>query len=469
MKRTMMKFLACLLVLAMALPTAACKLNNDATAPDSAAPADTDAADHSADEIAVTVGDGKYTITRGEVEGMYANMLTQYSYFGMPAPTADADIESMQDSVVQMLASDKVLLYQADLMGVTLDKEAQDGVYADVEDELAGITAEFKAQAQSEGAADVDARTTEIFNEQLKAAGLDMDADGYRDYLFNIVEQEAIRTALENKIKSDVTATEAEASAYYDDLLATQKETYGANPEYYLDDQESYEKFGGDPILVTPEGYIRVRSITIAPTEEIGEEYATLSSEMSTLEAEFGKLTLTNAAANAKRIAEIKTEYAEKKAKADELREAYLSGAREKADAAYQALTEGKAFDEVIKEYAQDEVYTTYPSFLNTGLLMQKGVASSTWTQALVDAVDKLEKGAYTNVINVDDSFYILQLVGDEPAGETPYSDVEEEMQRRAAEAAAETLWQDTQAGWLDDPTVVTYHEDVYRSVGKGA
>lgn len=465
MKKTSMKLLACLLALGMLLPAAACKLDDNA-----ANPTETDtsaAADADGEAVAVSIGDGKYTITRSEVEDMYNNMVMQYSYFGMAAPTADADIESMQDSVVEMLAGDKVLLYQAELMGVTLDKNAQDGVYADVEDELAGISADFKAQAESEGAADVEARTKEIFNEQLQAAGLDMDVDGYRAYLTDIMEQEALRTALENKVKSDVTATEAEAKAYYDDLLATQKETYTANPEHYLDDQESYEKFGGDPILVTPEGYIRVRSVTVAPTEEIGEEYATLSTEMGTLEAEYGKLVLTNATANAKRISEIKAEYAEKKAKSDELREAYISGAREKADAAYKALTDGKAFDEVIKEFGQDEVYTTYPSFLNTGLLMQKGVATSTWPQALVDAVDTLEKGAYTKVINLDDSFYILELVGDEPAGETPYGDVEEEMQRRAAETAAETLWQETQEGWLGDPSIVTFHEDVYRSVGK--
>lgn len=469
MKKTILGLVASLLVLVMAFSLlTGCKLNDDADAAKTES-GDTAAADADNDAIAISIGDGKYTVTRGEVQQTYENMIAQYSAFGMSAPTAEADIESMQDSVASMLAADKMLQYEAELMGITLDQEAQDGVDATVEEEMSRITADFKAQAESEGAEDADARAVEIFNEQLQLAGLDMDMEGYREQVRDIVTQEALSAALEKKIKSAVTATSEEAKTYYDDLLASQKETYAEHPEYYLDDQESYEKFGGDPVLVTPEGYIRVRTITIVPEGTLGEDYTTLTTEMGALEAEYGKLTLTNATANAARIAEIKTEYAAKKTEADKLYADYIKDASDKADEAYQALVDGKAFDETLKTYSTDELYTTYPSFVNTGLLMQKGVASSTWPQALVDAADTLAVGAYSKVIFVEDknAYYIIELVGDEPAGEAPYGDVEEEMTRLAADSAAETLWQEKQEEWLADPAVVTYHEEVYRDVGK--
>lgn len=469
MKKTILGLVACLLVLAMAFSLlSGCKLKDDA---DEAKPesGDTAIAEADNDAIAISIGDGKYTITRGEVQQTYDNMVAQYSAFGMSAPTADADVETMQDNVASMLATEKVLQYEAELMGITLDEEALNGVEASVEEEMSGITAEFKAQAESEGAEDVDARVVEIFNEQLQLAGLDMDMDGYREYVRDIVSKEALSTALEKEIKSVVTATDEEAKAYYDDLLASQKETYAEHPEYYLDDQESYEKFGGDPVLITPEGYIRVRTITVVPEGTLGEDYTALTTEMGTLEAEYGKLMLTDMTANAARIAEIKTEYAAKKADADKLYADYIKDASSKADEAHQALVDGKSFDEAIKTYSNDELYTTYPSFVNTGLLMQKGVVSSTWSQALVDAADTLSVGAYSDVIFVEDknAYYIIELVGDEPAGEAPYGDVEEEMTRLAADSAAETLWQEKQEEWLADPAVVTFHEDVYRDVGK--
>ena len=250
MKKSFIRLSAVLLALVMALAALGCKLTDETVPPeDASAASDTDN-----DAVAVSIGGGEYTITRGEVEEMYNSFVAQYASMGMPAPTADADIESMQDSIVDMLAAEKVLLYQAEQMGVTLDQNAKDGVEADLEDEMAEITSTFRAQAESEGAEDVDARTVEIFNERLAASGMDMDMDGYRAFRHDAYEQQAIAAALESRIKSEITATDEEGRAYYDDLLATQKETYGKNPEYYLDDQEYYEKFGGNPILVTPEG-----------------------------------------------------------------------------------------------------------------------------------------------------------------------------------------------------------------------
>ena len=390
-----------------------------------------------------------------------------YTSYGMSAPTADADIETMQDNVVSGLVGQKILLHEADLMNITLSEDEKNGVDADVEDQMNDYMDMFRSSAQSEGATDVEARAKEIFNQTLTSEGFDMDMDQFKEYIRGTLTETAITNKVEAQVKSTVSVTAADGKAYFDDLLATQKETYAATPENYLDDEEYYEKFGGDPILVVPEGYLRVKSITISPTGELSEEYNTLSSEMDTLEAEYGELSLTAASTSATRLAEIRTEYAEKKVKAVAPYENYIADARDKADKAYADLTAGKSFDDVLKEYGEDDVYTTYPIFVEKGLLMQKGVASSTWDQKLVDAVDKLKDGEYTAVINLDDMFYILQLVGPEKAGERTYEDVADEMTVRAQDQQAQTVWEAQQEEWNNDTSMVTYYEDAYRDIGK--
>lgn len=464
MKSKLFKLAALALAIAMLAGTAACQLREEAK-PNATSASDA-GSDASRDEIAATVG-GKFNITKGEVMDAYNNMISQYQYYGMTAPTEAADIESMQNAVVDMLVSEQVKLYQAEQMGITVDDAMRDQIDADTEDELEELKKMFRSQAESEGAADVDARTEEIFNEQLVAAGMDMDIEGYRAYVREQIEIEAIVNALTEKIKADVTVTDEDVRAYYDNLLATQKETYSTTPADYLDDAEGYEKFGGDPVLTTPEGFVRVKTITVVPQEELGADYESLTTAMTQLEAEFGKLSLQNASANAKRIAEIRTEYTAKKTDADALYDTYISAAREKANQAYADLKAGKTFDETLAKYGEDDVYTTYPVFATEGLLMQKGEAGSTWPAALVEAVGKLEAGAYTPVVQVDDMFYIAQLVGDEQPGDTAFEDVQEEMQRLATTSNAEEYWNAQVEAWVDDATLVTRNESVYRDIGK--
>ena len=461
MKTKAKKLLALLAALAMLVSMAACQLQEPADA-------DADQEEIPRDAIAATIGD-TYNITRGEVEDEYNYLVDEYAAYGQPAPTAEADIESMQDMAMDNLVSRCIFLYQADQMGIELTKEETDGVDADVEDMMAYYNEMFRAQAEAEGAeeADLDARTEEIFNEQLAQANYDMNMSEYREFLHRELTKQARITALENKVKASVSVTEEEARAYYDDLLATQKESYEANPELYLEDQEAYEKFGETAVVVVPEGYVRIKTITISPQEELSADYDTLATQLEELEAEYGKLRLNQTAENAARISEIEKEYAEKSLMADEIYEAYISDARTKAETAYAELEAGKSFDEVLAAYGEDDLYTTYPIFATEGILMQKGVESTMYDQALVDAVAELQNGEYTELINVDDMYFIVQLIGDEEPGERAYADVQEEMERLAQEEKAEEYWTEQQSLWNNDDSLVTYYEDQYRSIGK--
>jgi hypothetical protein len=121
----------------------------------------------------------------------------------------------------------------------------------------------------------------------------------------------------------------------------------------------------------------------------------------------------------------------------------------------------------VLKQYGEDTMYTDYPSFVDTGLLMYIGGEDTTWNSELVKAVGLLKDGEHTAVILVDDVFYILQLVGSEPAGELSLTDAHDAVKAAVVAKNADTAWNTQLETWENDTKIVTYFEDVYRSIGK--
>lgn len=459
MKKFRNQIVALLMAVAMLLSFTACRLKDDATAPADAASAETP----SDDTPAIKIGDD-IVITYGEIAEVYESYVSQYAYMGMARPTEQADIETLQDYVVEQLVSDRLLLNQAKLQGVTLTQDELDGLDADVEDEMAYYMDMFRSSAESEGAADVEARTLEIFQEQLTASGMDMTVDEYRAYRREVLEQSAMVDALQARVTDGITATEEECRAYYDDLLQQQKATYAETPDAYGTDEEEHEKFGGDPVLFVPEGYVRVKTITISPSGEPAEGYDALLTELDELEAEYGQLALGRPTGYAAKMAAVKKDYDAKKKESAAMFDAYVADARTKANQAYTALKNGTTFEEAIQTYGEDDLYTQYPSFLETGILMQTAGDALT-DPAITAAINQLKPGQYSGPIAIDDQFYLLYLVGPETAGERAYEDVLDSVTELAAQQKKDAAWSEQQEEWLADTSMVTYFEDVYRGI----
>ena len=125
MKLKWKQALSALLAIALMLSFAGCAKGASNTASSSnATSSDAAYTDEELAQVAVKVGD-EYTITKGDILDEYDYMVQMYSYYGMSAPSTDEEIEAMQDSVIATLVSDKVQLYQAKLMGITLTDEEQ--------------------------------------------------------------------------------------------------------------------------------------------------------------------------------------------------------------------------------------------------------------------------------------------------------------------------------------------------------
>ena len=484
MKLKWKQALSALLAIALMLSFAGCAKGTDNTASSSDATA-SDAAytDDELAQIAVKVGD-EYTITKGDILDEYDYMVQMYTYYGMSAPTTDEDIEAMQDSVIASLVSDKIQLYQTKQMGITLTDEQQADAEAQTEEQIQYYLDSFRDQATSEGATDVEARALEIFQEQLDASNMDMDMDGFRAYVLENLENTALKDALKAKVTEGVTATDEEVQTYFDTLLSTQTETYTTTPADYLSAAEDFQMNGGDPMLFTPEGYVRVRSITISPEGDVSADYTTLKTDMDTIASQYGvaaldalaaKYSASGADTSSATIATseidggaaLVSDYLTKKAAADALYEEYIKDARTKANEAYAALQSGTSFADAMTQYGEDTMYTQYPSFVDSGLLMYIGGEDTVWDSKLVDAVKLLKDGETTGIIQIDDMFYILQLVGPEAAGTKTLADVLDTVKAQVIATAADKLWNETLEKWSNDTTLATYYEDVYRDIGK--
>jgi hypothetical protein len=162
MNNTWKKALSVLIAVALTLSFAACAGKSADSASSSNATSSDATEDPNSDAIAVKVGDN-FTISKGDIRDEYDYMVSMYSAYGMTAPTADEDVEAMQDSVISNLVADKIQLYEAQLLGVTLSDEQKAEVEKQVEDQMSYYTDAFRTQAESEGATDVEARTLEIF------------------------------------------------------------------------------------------------------------------------------------------------------------------------------------------------------------------------------------------------------------------------------------------------------------------
>lgn len=477
--------LSAMMAIALLLSFAACAKGTDTASSSDATSSDAAYTDEELAQVAVKIGDD-FTITKGDIIDEYDYMVQMYSYYGMSAPTATEDIEAMQDDVISTLVADKIQLYEAKLMGVTLTDDQKADAEAQAEEQMQYYLESFRSQAQSEGATDVETRAQEIFQEQLDAAGMDMDVDGFRAYVIENLENQALKEALKAKVTEGVTATEDEVSDYYDNLLSTQKDSYTTTPSDYLTAAEDYQKDGGDPMLYTPEGYVRVRTITISPAEDISDDYTALKSELDDLSSQYGAAALealaakyaatgkdasdTSVSVTTSEIengAQLVSDYVTKKAAADALYEEYIKDARTKANEAYAALESGTSFTDALNQYGEDTMYTDYPSFVDTGLLMYVGGEDTVWDAKLVDAVKQLKDGEYSAVIQIDDMFYILQLVGSEPAGEKTLADAHDAIEAQVVSSNADTLWSETLQKWQNDTSIATYYEDVYRDIGK--
>ena len=193
--------------------------------------------------------------------------------------------------------------------------------------------------------------------------------------------------------------------------------------------------------MVVPEGFLRVKGVTVAPQEAIDETYEEKVTQMSEYEAEYGKLMLEDEKANAARLKEIKTLYDALRVETDQMYEAYMADAKAKIEEAKAKLDGGESIDAVLESYGEDAAYTEYALIAEHGRLMAQQSGADDFDDTLRNAALALADGPYSDVLQADDTYYIVYRVGTETAGTRTLDEVREAVEAAALTAEADAVW----------------------------
>ena len=466
------KILALALCLLLLLGAVGClEENTPAEAVQPAATEATPADTAETDELpAFTLGD--FTVTVGEVKSSYNTIVEYMGYYGMAAPSTGEEIKQYRDMIIEDLLSAKVLPWKAKEMGVALTEEKKAEVAREVEELVAEYAADYLDDAKAElgedaGAAELALKAREI---------LEKDVADYFGYPFSqwleeltaSYEESALTELLQEEFNKGVTVSEADARAWFDTELANQKESFEEDYSVYKTQVNSYRL--GDsavPALYTPEGFGRMQVLTFDVDEDSSAAYAANEVEMTNLEAEYGKLFLRGL--DEDRLAEIAVRYEELLAQNAVL----LQKDRDKAEKARADALKGKEFTEIYAANANEEGGIGYYGYAE-GDEKRTGVVTfytkeldTEWPQQVWEAAVALKEGEVSELVQVEDSFYLIKRLADVPAGAAAFEDDPEAYTAAALFDRQAEEWNAVQEDWLHEArNAATFYEDNYAGVG---
>lgn len=302
-----------------------------------------------------------------------------------------------------------VLDYMID--NVIYERKAEEMKLSLSEDELAeidkGITElkksiEDSVRASLEGEENFEEEVSKMLSEYLEMYGLNDDT--YRD---SAIAQK-LQEKLYDKVVEDITVTEADAKAKYDELLASQKEALDADPGASVT----------DTVVYNAPGRRYVKNLLIAIDEDKKTEIDALKKEGDTEAAE----KLYNEA---------------------------LAAIKEEADDVLSQVKKGRNFDLLIEKYGDDAGVKTNPD----GYIVYKGC--KTYVTEFTNAAMALESvGSYTDLVATDFGYHILLYASDAPTGDIPYEDVAEDIMSDLLENLQSERFETTMADWREEANI---------------
>lgn len=277
MKRISLLILALILVLGAA-----------ACAPAQESPlSETPAADIPAgDTVICSIGDA--TLLRSDFEVLFNVYFNQYAQSGYDM-TNEANVKALQDAVFNSMVRAEVIYQQAVAQGITLTADEETKTATTAQAQYDSLYGDYIKDAKSEGAADTQARATELFL-------ADLDKNGFTLETFMAQLQEDIRKSmmaekLETAVTAAVTFTEEDALVRFPEDTEADRTAFAEDVSRFDAAQNAYDANGGIPPLYVPEGYVRVKHILVADEEtalslidriQAGEDFDALMTEYGT-------------------------------------------------------------------------------------------------------------------------------------------------------------------------------------------
>lgn len=264
-----------------------------------------------------------------------------------------------------------------------------------------------------------------------KAAAYD-DAEAYyslmgytKDSLRQSYVDNEIYTRVTDELCKDVTVTEDEVLAYYNDTVQSDQETYGTDADAYEMQLLMYQYgYADQEPWYKPEGYRYVKHILLAVDDDLMTAYTDLlaryEEQMSDEEA---AADTTDAADTTETDATATAEPTEEPVTAEDIdaaKEAILASVQTEIDEINQKLAEGVSFDDLMTEYGIDTAMTdgSYPDGYEVSLASYGYVTEFVSAAFSVDNIGDISE-PYISEYGV----HIVKYVGDVPSGPVELTD----------------------------------------------
>ena len=450
----------------------------------------------------VETNQGSTEITKAEWEA-YRDYLASYyqqyyqQYFGVTMQLTDDDVKAYGDAAVEQMIESVVLQDKMKELGFEpLPEEDAADVesYADsmfsfyklmiryqnypdletVEEEEARIAAATADEASGE-TADTERKAT-VTNDQLdEMLTNDLNTVGYtRDYFVQNQTASVQREKIREYAAKDVEVTDDQVKEEFDKRVASQKESYDANPAGYVTAENN-----GTTNYYVPEGYRGVKNLLIKFSDEKQSEISDLNSAIST-----ANTTLSDAqkqlddlkaedtssydedtkasydeqvAALEETVATAQTTIDESTAKLETATaEAYDEILATAQDVLARAQA-GEDFDSLLETYGQDTGMNNEPN-KSRGYLVCDGL--SIYEQSFQDAAMALEKvgDVSAELVKTSYGYHILQYATDVAAGEVEYTDeIKSNIYDTLLSDAKDAAYEAAVTQWVSEAKVTTY------------
>ena len=346
------------------------------------------------DDVLASAYNGAVTVLKSEIQDEYDQMLSQYvayyAQYGYSVDEYDTELQaSVAQETVQTKLSTSIVRHYAAQNGYELTEEKKTELAAQVKTALDNTREYLESYLSAYG----------FTGDELNAAVEEQMAQaGYtEETLMDSAELNDVLNFLYERATADVTVTEDEVKAAFDEKVAKQKESY-ASVDAFVNDYVNESE-----ILYTPENVRLMECIFVASVEgEATEDEATAD------EATADEATVSEAAVSEATVSE---------ATAGEAADiASLTGyAKAKAIAA--AIAGGADFEESMKAYNEDssteeQMLRGYPVAEN----------STTYGDEFTAGAMALEHvGDVSDVIVTDYGYFILRYAKDLESGEADF------------------------------------------------
>ena len=346
------------------------------------------------DDVLASAYNGAVTVLKSEIQDEYDQMLSQYvayyAQYGYSVDEYDTELQaSVAQETVQTKLSTSIVRHYAAQNGYELTEEKKTELAAQVKTALDNTREYLESYLSASG----------FTGDELNAAVEEQMAQaGYtEETLMDSAELNDVLNFLYERATADVTVTEDEVKAAFDEKVAKQKESY-ASVDAFVNDYVNESE-----ILYTPENVRLMECIFVASVEGEATEDEATADEATEDEATADEATVSEATvseATAGEAADI----------------ASLTGyAKAKAIAA--AIAGGADFEETMKAYTEDgsteeQMLRGYPVAEN----------STTYGEEFMAGAMALEHvGDVSDVIVTDYGYFILRYAKDLESGEADF------------------------------------------------